>query len=77
MPKSGYDVYGITDPWEDLDESKLKTGKIDPKSLGGYNRWTSGRDRSADVKRSSSKEFLSTFRDKFKDKFRDDVYTNR
>ena len=71
-PKSGYETYGIDDPWDDLDEGKLKSGRIDSSSLGGYNRWTSASDRTADTRESDSKEFLSAFRDKFKDKFRDD-----
>ena len=70
-PKSGYEVYGIDDPWDDLDDTKLETGKIKSDSLGGYERWTSATDRTADTKESKSKEFLSSFKDKFKDKFRE------
>ena len=72
MPKSGYDIYGITDPWDDIDEGKLKTGNIDSTSLGGYSRWTSGQDQRAETRPVSSKEFLSRFRDEFKGRFRDD-----
>ena len=70
-PKSGYEVYGIDDPWDDLDESKFEAGKIKSDSLGGYKRWTDAKEREGEVKESAGKEFLSTFRDKFKGKFRD------
>jgi|LUML01.1.fsa_nt_gb hypothetical protein len=71
-PKSGYETYGIDDPWDDLDEGKLKSGSIESSSLGGYKRWTDASDRKGETRESKGKEFLSTFRDKFKDKFRDD-----
>jgi|TARA_R100000781_G_scaffold101503_1_gene65009 hypothetical protein len=55
----------------DNDDYGTKESKADPKSLGGYKRWTSASDREATTKKSKSKEFLSTFKSKFKDKFRD------
>ena len=45
--------------------------KMDPKSLGGYKRWTSASDRSGTTKKSKGKEFLSQFKKNLKDKFRD------
>ena len=63
--------------WENSTErgskygEKYKTAKADPKSLGGYKRWTSASDRTGTTKQSEGKKFLSTFKTKFKDKFRD------
>ena len=48
-----------------------KREKMDPKSLGGYKRWTDAKERTGTTKESQSKEFLSQFKEKFKDKFRD------
>jgi hypothetical protein len=53
---------------------KRKTKKSDPKSLGGYERWTDAKERTGTTKESKGKEFLSTFEKKFKDKFRPDRY---
>ena len=53
---------------------KRKTKKSDPKSLGGYERWTDAKERTGTTKESKGKEFLSTFQKKFKDKFRPSKY---
>ena len=50
---------------------KRKSKKSDPKSLGGYERWTDAKERKGTTKESKGKEFLGTFKQKFKDKFRD------
>ena len=55
----------------DNDDYGTKESKADPKSLGGYKRWTSASDREATTKKSKGKEFLGIFKSKFKDKFRD------
>jgi len=57
--------------WGDDYDVAGKRKKQDPKSLGGYKRWTSASDRTGSNKQSESKKFLSTFKTKFKDKFRD------
>jgi hypothetical protein len=49
---------------------KRKTKKSDPKSLGGYERWTDAKERTGTTKESKGKEFLGMFKQKFKDKFR-------
>ena len=49
---------------------KRNTKKSDPKTLGGYERWTDPKERTGTTKESKGKEFLSAFRSKFKDKFR-------
>ena len=59
--------WGIGGDDYDIDGSK----KMDPKSLGGYKRWTSASGRTGTTKASEGKKFLSHFRKNFKDKFRD------
>tara|TARA_R100000458_G_C8044920_1_gene94637 strand:- start:41 stop:277 length:237 start_codon:yes stop_codon:yes gene_type:complete len=49
---------------------KRKSSKSDPKSLGGYERWTDAKERKGTTKESKGKEFLGMFKEKFKDKFR-------
>ena len=41
----------------DNDDYGTKESKADPKSLGGYKRWTSASDREATTKKSKSKNF--------------------
>ena len=60
--------WGLGSDEYDLDGKRKKK---DPKSLGGYKRWTSASDRTGTTKQSEGKKFLSTFKTKFKDKFRD------
>ena len=54
---------------------KYKTAKVDPKSLGGYKRWTDSSERTgtAKSKESKGKEFLSMFKKDFANKFRDNT----
>jgi len=54
---------------------KYKTAKVDPKSLGGYKRWTDSSERTgtAKSKESKGKEFLSMFKKDFGNKFRDNT----
>ena len=59
--------WGIGDDY-DIDGNRKK---MDPKSLGGYKRWTSASDRTGTTKSSEGKKFLSHFRKNFKDKFRE------
>ena len=54
----------------DYSLGKRKTKKSDPKTLGGYERWTDPKERTGTTKESKGKEFLGTFKQKFKDKFR-------
>jgi len=57
--------------WSDDSDVAGERKKQDPKSLGGYKRWTSASDRTGTTKKSEGKKFLSIFKTKFKDKFRD------
>lgn len=50
---------------------EYKTAGVDPKSLGGFKRWTNASDRTATTKKGKTKEFLSRFKEDFKNKFRD------
>ena len=67
--------------WENTTErgskygEKYKTAKADPKSLGGYKRWTDATERTgtAKTKESKGKEFLSIFKKDFANKFRDNT----
>ena len=62
--------------WENTTErgskygEKYKTAKADPKSLGGWDRWTDASERTGTAK---SKEFLSKFKSDFATKFRDNT----
>ena len=65
--------------WADTTErgstygDKYKTAKVDPKSLGGFKRWTDSHERTgtSKSKESKGKEFLSMFKQDFANKFRD------
>ena len=68
--------------WEDTTErgskygEKYKTAKADPKSLGGWDRWTDVSEKTGTAKKSKkseSKEFLSKFKSDFANKFRDNA----
>ena len=64
--------------WEMSDTSTRGStygDKADPKSLGGYKRWTDATERTgtAKTKESKGKEFLSIFKKDFANKSRDNT----